>query len=127
MTTPEGRIKAHVKAMLKNLGAWQFWPVSNGLGAHGIPDCVACFRGRFVSIETKAPGKKPTALQIMQGELIKKAGGVWVVIDSQEGAYQLEGELIMTTEPHRCPDCGMPVEEPIHEDPPTEETPKPVQ
>ena len=91
--TPEGRIKAQVKAMLKEIGAWQFWPVSNGLGAHGIPDCIACHKGRFISIETKAPGKKPTALQIMQGELIIAAGGVWVVIDSTEKVEHLREKL----------------------------------
>lgn len=88
--TPEGKVKEKVKAYLKSIGAWQFWPVSNGMGQHGIPDCVACYRGRFVSIETKAPGKKPTPLQVMQGQLIHDAGGVWILIDGEEGLAKLK-------------------------------------
>jgi len=88
--TPEGKVKAKVKALLKAAGAWQFWPVSNGMGVHGIPDCVACLDGHFLSIETKAPGKKPTALQEMQGQLIRHAGGAWLVVDGSDGFHQLK-------------------------------------
>jgi hypothetical protein len=91
--TPEGKIKALTRAYLKSIGAWQFWPVSNGMGVHGIPDCIACYNGRFVSIETKAPGKKPTALQMVQGNAILAAHGVWLVIDGAEGLDKLKEVL----------------------------------
>lgn len=55
--TPEGKVKDGVKKFLKERGAWFFMPVSNGMGQAGIPDFIICYKGVFVAIETKAPGK----------------------------------------------------------------------
>ena len=81
--TPEGKVKAAVKARLKELGVWHFSPVSNGMGVHGIPDIICCHDGRFVALEVKAPGKRnnTTELQDRQIIAIHKAGGAAVVID----------------------------------------------
>lgn len=56
--TPEGRVKAQVRTYLKARGVWYYQPVQNGMGRVGIPDFVCCWRGRFLVIETKAPGKR---------------------------------------------------------------------
>lgn len=84
--TPEGRVKAKVRAWLKRLGIWFYCPVSNGMGAHGIPDFVCVVKGRFLGIETKAPGKRRNVseLQKMQGRSIVDAGGLWFVVDNPE-------------------------------------------
>ena len=81
--TPEGRVKDKVRARLREYGVWFFCPVSNGMGAHGIPDFICCHDGRFLAIETKAPGKRSntTELQDRQIIAIHKAGGAAVVID----------------------------------------------
>jgi hypothetical protein len=79
--TPEGRVKNEVKKQLKAIGAYQFWPVQTGMGATTV-DCLACVRGRFVAIETKAPGKTPTPLQETTLTKIAEAGGWALVIDS---------------------------------------------
>lgn len=79
--TPEGKVKEAVKAVLKTHGVWYFMPVSNGFGKHGIPDFVCCVKGQFFTVETKAPGKKPTPLQDHQMNDIRKAGGKVFVID----------------------------------------------
>jgi hypothetical protein len=90
MATPEGKVKALVKKALKELGAWQYWPVSNGMGMHGVPDVVFCYKGMFFAIEVKAPGRRKherrgcTALQVMQMKKIGEAGGRAWVVDSQE-------------------------------------------
>lgn len=55
--TPEGRVKAQVRAWLKAHNIWYFQPVSNGMGQVGIPDFICCWNGRFLALETKAPGK----------------------------------------------------------------------
>jgi hypothetical protein len=55
--TPEAKVKDGVKQFLKARGAWFFMPVSNGMGQVGIPDIIVCYKGVFVAIETKAPGK----------------------------------------------------------------------
>jgi len=83
--TPEGRVKNEVKKQLKAIGAYQFWPVQSGMGAPAI-DCYACLAGRFVAIETKAPGKKPTPRQEITLTKIAEAGGITLVIDSVDMA-----------------------------------------
>ena len=82
-STPEGKVKKAVKAYLDKLGIWHFSPVSNGMGVHGIPDIIACWRGRFVGIECKAPGKRSNTseLQKMQLDSIQKCDGIAVVVD----------------------------------------------
>lgn len=84
--TPEGKVKADVKKYLKAIGCWFFLPVSNGMGQVGIPDFICCYRGQFVSIETKAPGKinNTTANQDRVIAEIKTAGGVAIVVDNVE-------------------------------------------
>lgn len=85
-TTPEGKVKASVKAYLKEIGAWHFLPVSNGMGRHGIPDVICCLQGRFVAVECKAPGKRGNTSALQDRELagITAAGGVAVVVDNVE-------------------------------------------
>jgi hypothetical protein len=82
-STPEGRVKAAIKKRLKELGVWNFSPVSNGMGVHGIPDILCCWKGRFIGLEVKAPGKRAntSALQDRQIAAIRESGGVAVVID----------------------------------------------
>jgi hypothetical protein len=84
--TPEGKVKADVKKFLKSIGCWYFLPVSNGMGQVGIPDFICCFQGRFVAIETKAPGKlsNTTANQDRVIYEIKLAGGSAIVVDNVE-------------------------------------------
>ena len=84
--TPEGKVKADVKKFLKSIGCWYFMPVSNGMGQVGIPDFICCYQGRFVAIETKAPGKisNTTANQDRVISEIKLAGGSAVVVDNVE-------------------------------------------
>jgi hypothetical protein len=84
--TPEGKVKADVKKFLKAVGCWYFLPVSNGMGQVGIPDFICCFQGRFVAIETKAPGKlsNTTANQDRVIYEIKLAGGSAIVVDNVE-------------------------------------------
>ena len=82
--TPEARLKAQVKKVLDKHGVWYYMPVQNGMGVTGIPDFVCCDEGRFLGIETKAPGKHPTPNQIRVGDQINDHGGVWMVVHDAE-------------------------------------------
>jgi hypothetical protein len=82
--TPEAAVKDAVKKYLKERGAWYFMPVSNGMGQSGIPDLICCYRGYFIGIETKAPGKR-NQTTANQDRVIRQineaAGAAWVVDD----------------------------------------------
>ena len=79
--TPEGKVKAQVKKILAEFGAYYAMPVSGGFGNAGTPDFLVCIRGKFLAIETKAKGNKPTALQEAAMQKIREAGGRALVID----------------------------------------------
>lgn len=81
MTTPEKKVKDKVKKLLAEYGAYYFMPATGGYGKSGVPDLVACIKGRFVGIECKANGGKPTALQEKNLVDIMNTGGVAVLVD----------------------------------------------
>lgn len=91
--TPEGRIKAAVKRVLERYKPMDsYWPVPGGLGASHL-DWIGCYYGKYLSIETKAPGKKPTPRQNARIESVQRAGGIAMVIDGVEGLQELEQVL----------------------------------
>ena len=79
--TPEKKVKNKVVALLKERGAYYFFPATYGMGRSGVPDIVACYRGRFIGIECKAGKNTPTELQKRELAAIKTAGGSSVVIN----------------------------------------------
>lgn len=78
--TPEKKVKDAVTKILKQRGAYYFFPVTGGFGRSGIPDIIACYKGNFVAIECKAGKNKPTELQLLEMKKIGDAQGVaiWV-------------------------------------------------
>lgn len=90
--TPEKLVKTKVVAQLKTLGAYYFYPVTGGYGASGVPDVVGCYKGRFIGIECKANGNKPTALQQMNLDKIAAQGGIALVID-ETNVNELKGMI----------------------------------
>ena len=92
--------KNYLKKKLKELdGVFQYWPVSMGMGAHGIPDCIGCYNGVFFAVEVKAPGRRGqkhrgcSALQVMQIKNIRMAGGIAAIVDGPEEVMELINEL----------------------------------
>lgn len=79
--TPEGRVKAKVTKALKLMGkdCWRFMPVQSGYGSAAL-DYLLCIKGRFVAIETKAPGNKLTPMQEGTKAAIEAAGGIVLVV-----------------------------------------------
>ena len=94
--TPEGKVKAAVKKVLAKYGEEldAFWPVQNGMGTPAL-DCIVCYRGHHIEIETKAPGKKPTPRQLITIAKKEKAGAKVFVIDGPETVEMLEAHLDM--------------------------------
>ena len=80
MTTPEGKTKQAVRAVLDRYdGMYTYMPVPFGYGKTTL-DILGCYRGRFFSIETKAAGKKPTLRQTGELTAIGRAMGKTFVI-----------------------------------------------
>lgn len=86
--TPEGKVKASVKRLLEEYGAYYYMPVPTGYGRTTL-DFLGCHKGRFFSIETKALGKKPTTLQRETIHDMELAGGKVFVIDEIGGPVYL--------------------------------------
>ena len=80
-TTPEGKVKARIKRILGEAGAYYFMPATHGYGSSGHPDIVACLNGQFIGIECKANGGKPTELQLKRLRELSSCGGVAVLVD----------------------------------------------
>ena len=79
--TPERRVKNQVRKLLDKLGAYYSMPVTSGYGNSVAPDFLACIKGRFVGIECKANGNKPTPLQEKNLRDIELSGGISLVVD----------------------------------------------
>lgn len=93
--TPEGKVKKAVIKLLerfKDEGLYHFMPVPSGYGESSL-DFIGCFKGKFFAIETKAPGKKPSALQQRMIERMIEAGGVAFVIDGVEEEHLIQLRL----------------------------------
>ncbi len=93
--TPEAKVKKKIVAVLKEHGAYYFYPVTGGFGRSGVPDIIVCHRGRFIGIECKAGKNKPTPLQEKNLQDIEVAGGIAMVVNEDNIADVkkcLEGE-----------------------------------
>lgn len=78
--TPERAVKDACVELLKAHKAYYFFPVMGGYGRSGVPDIIACHKGRFLGIECKAGYNKPTLLQEREIAEIHKAGGSAIVV-----------------------------------------------
>ena len=72
--TPEAKVKKKIVAVLKEHGAYYFYPVTGGFGRSGVPDII-------FGIECKAGKNKPTPLQEKNLQDIEAAGGISMVIN----------------------------------------------
>ena len=59
----------------------------------GVPDVLACVKGRFIAVEVKDVGKKPAPLQIMNLALINAAGGIAIYADDVDKVKKVIYEL----------------------------------
>lgn len=81
MSTPEKKVKDKVVTLLKEAGAYYFFPATHGYGRSGVPDIIGCLEGKFFAIECKAGSNKPTALQEREMQRIRDTGGNTLVVN----------------------------------------------
>ena len=90
--TPEGKVKARVKEILKRRGVWYCMPRGQTFGRAGIPDFLCCHKGRFIAVETKAGRGKATPLQLRELKDLFRHQGI-VLIVREDGMDELEHAL----------------------------------
>lgn len=62
--------------------------------SRGLPDIIMCYRGRFIGLEVKLPGKESTVSDLQRKKLwdIYNAGGYAMMVTSvQEASRVLKG------------------------------------
>ena len=79
--TPEAKVKNKVKKILDSIGCYHFSPQTGGYGKGGVPDIIACYKGRFIAIECKAGKGVLTALQKYNIDQIISNQGLAIVIN----------------------------------------------
>jgi len=77
----EHGVKEAVKRILRKYGVWYTSRHQAGFSSRGVPDILCCYRGRFIAIECKHAGRKPTDAQIAQLAAIERAGGIAFIVD----------------------------------------------
>ena len=82
-TTPEAKVKAKIKAILKAHNVYYAMPIGTGYGNSGVPDFLCCVNGKFLAIEAKAGKGKVTALQHKTLRAIHDAGGITLVLNEE--------------------------------------------
>ena len=80
----EKNIENKIKTYLKGKGAYYVKYFGNSYSQVGVPDILACYKGRFIGIEVKNETGKTSPLQDYNIEAIKKAGGISLVARSVE-------------------------------------------
>lgn len=89
----ESTIEAYLRDRVKAQGGIAYKWVSPG--NVGVPDRLIVFPGGTVYFrELKAPGKKPTPLQVRQQEKLKALGFDVGVIDSKQGVDEFMREVM---------------------------------
>lgn len=90
----ESKLTRKIKKAVEAAGAYAR-KIHGSMYVEGIPDIVLCYRGCFIGLEVKMPGKarKLTQLQKHNLDQIEKAGGYGRVVTSVEEALQVLKEV----------------------------------
>ncbi len=81
----EATLIQRIRKYLATLPDCFFWKEHGGqYGTAGIPDIIACYKGRFIALEAKVGKNKPTKLQAATIDKIRQAGGTAAVVYSVE-------------------------------------------
>lgn len=79
MSQPESRLVQKIKLELTNRGAFVFKIHGSAFMMTGLPDLIGVHKGRFIAVEAKMPGNKPSPAQLRIHTKIRDAGGRVVV------------------------------------------------
>ena len=89
----EKNIENKIKTYLKGKGAYHVKYFGNSFSQVGVPDLLACYKGRFIGIEVKNETGKTSPLQDYNLASIKRAGGISLVARSVEDVSKVLDEI----------------------------------
>ncbi len=90
----EKSIENKIKDYLKLKGAYYVKYFGNKFSQVGVPDILACYKGRFIGIEVKNEKGKTSPLQDINLKQIQEAGGISIVARSVEEVKQIIDNII---------------------------------
>lgn len=76
MAQPEARLSRAILELIRARGGFAFKVHGGPMMMVGLPDIVACYRGRFLALETKMPGGSLHGRQPYVLSRIARAGGI---------------------------------------------------
>ena len=81
----EQDIQTKIMNYIKSIGGLPIKQNQIGIYAQaGVPDILACIKGKFIGIEVKKPGETPKPLQTQFLLAIRQAGGIAFWTDNLE-------------------------------------------
>ena len=86
MTQPEARLQRKIQIALRANGAFVFKIHGSQHMMAGLPDLIVCKDGKFIGLEVKMPGNKPSQVQILRMRQIERAGGKYHVVHTVDEA-----------------------------------------
>lgn len=75
----ESTLQAKIIKYIKSVGGYAVNIHGNSYQSTGTPDVIACYKGRFIAIETKVGNNKQHNAQLVHMKRIQKADGVVIV------------------------------------------------
>lgn len=85
----ETKVQKAIQNYIRSIGGYCFKEHADMFSRAGIPDIICCVKGRFIGIEAKDGDNTASDLQIANGILIKKAGGLFIIAKSVEEVQNL--------------------------------------
>lgn len=94
----EKNIENKIKSYLKSKGAYYFKHHGNQYSQVGVPDIIACYKGKFIGIEVKNETGKTSPLQDVNLKMINDTGGIGIVArsvkDVEDIIYQIDMDVL---------------------------------
>jgi penicillin-binding protein-related factor A (putative recombinase) len=88
----EQQLQSKILKYLKEKGIYAIKTVT--ATKNGVPDIIACYKGKYIAIEVKTPEGKLSELQHYNLRQVEKAGGYSFVVRSVE---ELKGLTLFNT------------------------------
>ena len=91
----EKKVENSIKDFLFSKGAYFFKVHGSKFMPVGLPDIVCCYKGKFIGIEVKAPGKlyNQSDYQVIHMNNIRKAGGIYLLTDNFQQVINLVEDI----------------------------------